>query len=150
MFQMAVKELAPAEDQGFLFGIINTPSNSTLDQVLVSTRAVHDTVIEVPESKFTFQLTNPGSGFWGVGLKPWDKRKRTTAQVLPEVQHRISAIPGVEAFAVLPPALPGGVPSPSSSSSPPPPRSRRSSTSPSNFKKRQRRAGCSGSLRRST
>ena len=108
MFNFAVKELAPAEDQGFLFGIINTPANSTLDQVLVSTKAVHDTVIEIPESKFTFQLTNPGSGFWGVGLKPWDKRKRTTAQVLPEVQRRISAIPGVEAFAVMPPALPGG------------------------------------------
>ncbi|MGZ3445600.1 MAG: efflux RND transporter permease subunit, partial [Myxococcaceae bacterium] len=30
MFQMAVKELAPAEDQGFLFGIVNTPANSTL------------------------------------------------------------------------------------------------------------------------
>jgi multidrug efflux pump len=43
-----------------------------------------------------------------VGLKPWDKRKRTTAQVLPEIQRRISAIPGVEAFAVMPPALPGG------------------------------------------
>jgi multidrug efflux pump len=28
--------------------------------------------------------------------------------VLPEIQHRISAIPGIEAFAVLPPALPGG------------------------------------------
>src|SRR5262249_48641414 len=108
MFSFAVKELAPAEDQGFLFGIINTPANSTLDQVMVSTKAVHDTVIEIPEAKFTFQLTNPGSGFWGVGLKPWDKRKRTTAQVLPEVQHRISQIPGVEAFAVMPPALPGG------------------------------------------
>jgi multidrug efflux pump len=108
MFNFAVKELAPAEDQGFLFGIINTPANSTLDQVLVSTKAVHDTVIEVPESRFTFQITFPGSGFWGVGLKPWDKRKRTTAQVLPEIQQRISAIPGVEAFAVLPPALPGG------------------------------------------
>ena len=108
MFQMAAKELAPAEDQGFLFGIINTPSNSTLDQLLVSTAEVHNTVIEVPESKFTFQLTNPGGGFWGVGLKPWNQRKRTTAQVLPEIQHRISAIPGIEAFAVLPPALPGG------------------------------------------
>jgi multidrug efflux pump len=108
MFNMAVKELAPNEDQGFLFGIINTPANSTLDQVSVSTKAVHDTVIEIPESKFTFQLTNPGGGFWGVGLKPWDQRKRTTAKVLPEIQHRISAIPGIEAFAVLPPALPGG------------------------------------------
>jgi multidrug efflux pump len=108
MFQMAVKELAPNEDQGFLFGIVNTPANSTLDQLSVSTAAVHQTVIEVPESKFTFQVTNPGGGFWGVGLKPWDQRKRTTAQVLPEIQHRISAIPGVESFAVMPPALPGG------------------------------------------
>src|SRR4029453_8343987 len=108
MFNMAVKELAPNEDQGFLFGIINTPANSTLDQVSVSTKAVHDTVIQAPESKFTFQLPNPGGGFWGVGLKPWDQRKRTTAKVLPEIQHRISAIPGIEAFAVLPPALPGG------------------------------------------
>ena len=108
MFQMAKKELAPAEDQGFLFGIINTPSNSTLDQLLVSTAEVHNTVMEIPESKFTFQLTTPSSGFWGVGLKPWSQRKRTTAQVLPEIQHRISAIPGIEAFAVLPPALPGG------------------------------------------
>ena len=108
MFSMAVKELAPAEDQGFLFGIVNTPANATLDQLMVSTHAVHDTVIEVPESKFTFQVTTPATGFWGVGLKPWDKRKRTTAQVLPEIQQRISKIPGVEAFAVLPPALPGG------------------------------------------
>ncbi len=108
MFQMAAKELAPAEDQGFLFGIVNTPANSTLDQLAVSTAEVHKTVIEVPESKFTFQLTNPGGGFWGVGLKPWDQRKRTTAQVLPEIQQRVSMIPGVETFAVLPPALPGG------------------------------------------
>ncbi|MGZ6028387.1 MAG: efflux RND transporter permease subunit [Myxococcaceae bacterium] len=108
MFQMAVKELAPAEDQGFLFGIVNTPANSTLDQLAISTAAVHKAVIEVPESKFTFQVTNPGGGFWGVGLKPWDQRKRTTAQVLPEIQQRVSMIPGVETFAVLPPALPGG------------------------------------------
>ncbi len=108
MFQMAVKELAPAEDQGFLFGIVNTPANSTLDQLAISTAAVHKTVIEVPESKFTFQVTNPGGGFWGVGLKPWDQRKRTTAQVLPDIQQRVSMIPGVETFAVLPPALPGG------------------------------------------
>ncbi|MGZ3446410.1 MAG: efflux RND transporter permease subunit, partial [Myxococcaceae bacterium] len=108
MFQMAVKELAPAEDQGFLFGIVNTPANSTLDQLAISTAAVHKAVIEVPESKFTFQVTNPGGGFWGVGLKPWDQRKRTTAQVLPDIQQRVSMIPGVETFAVLPPALPGG------------------------------------------
>ena len=72
MFQMAVKELAPNEDQGFLFGIINIPRQLDADQVEVSTKAVHDTVIEVPESKFTFQLTNPGGGFgaWAQALGP--------------------------------------------------------------------------------
>ncbi|HVO20242.1 MAG TPA: efflux RND transporter permease subunit, partial [Anaeromyxobacter sp.] len=33
MFAMAPKELAPAEDQGVIFGVVNTPANSTLDQV---------------------------------------------------------------------------------------------------------------------
>src|SRR5436305_4468304 len=36
MFGQSPKELAPAEDQGVVFGIINTPSNSTLDQVMHS------------------------------------------------------------------------------------------------------------------
>ena len=35
-----MKELAPAEDQGVLFGIVNTPANSTLDQLAISTAAV--------------------------------------------------------------------------------------------------------------
>src|SRR5439155_9402065 len=40
MFQLSPKELAPAEDQGVVFGILNTPSNSTLEQVTQSTRAL--------------------------------------------------------------------------------------------------------------
>ena len=63
---------------------------------------------EIPESAFTFQVTQPGNGFWGVGLKPWDERKRTAAQILPEVSARVSAIPGVQTFPIIPPALPGG------------------------------------------
>jgi multidrug efflux pump len=103
-----VRELAPAEDQGVIFGIVNTPANSTLDQLTVSTKEVNRTMMELPEAQFTFQITNPGGGFWGVGLKPWNQRKKTTGQELPEVQRRISMIPGIQTFAVLPPALPGG------------------------------------------
>jgi len=108
MYSFAVKELAPAEDQGVIFGIVNTPANSTLDQLTVSTKEVNRTMMELPEAQFTFQITNPGGGFWGVGLKPWNQRKKTTGQELPEVQRRISMIPGIQTFAVLPPALPGG------------------------------------------
>ncbi|HJZ86362.1 MAG TPA: efflux RND transporter permease subunit [Polyangia bacterium] len=108
MFSFSPKELAPAEDQGVVFGILNTPSNSTLDQVTPSTRAVQKDVAALPESQFTFQITTPVGGFWGVGLKPWDQRERTAFRVLPDVQRRVAAIPGIQTFAVLPPALPGG------------------------------------------
>jgi multidrug efflux pump len=108
MFGQAPKELAPAEDQGVIFGIVNTPANSTLEQVTQSTRAINKTVQEIPETGFTFQITFPTGGFWGDGLKPWDQRKRSASQVLPEVAQRLAVIPGVQTFGILPPALPGG------------------------------------------
>jgi len=108
MYSQSAKELAPTEDQGVIFGILNTPSNSTLDQLTLSTRAVNKDAMSFPESQFTFQITFPNGGFWGVGLKPWDERKRSAFEVLPEVQAKVSAIPGIQSFAVLPPALPGG------------------------------------------
>jgi multidrug efflux pump len=108
MFAQSPKELAPAEDQGVIFGILNTPSNSTLQQVTQSTRAINDAVMKIPETGFTFQITFPNGGFWGAGLKPWDERKRSAAQVLPQVFGSVASIPGVQTFAVLPPALPGG------------------------------------------
>jgi multidrug efflux pump len=108
MFVQSPKELAPAEDQGVIFGVVNTPSNSTLEQVTQSTRAINKELLSIPETNFTFQITFPTGGFWGDGLKPWDERKRSAAQILGEVQGKVMAIPGVQTFPILPPALPGG------------------------------------------
>ena len=108
MFSQSPKELAPAEDQGVVFGVVNTPSNSTLEQVTQSTRAINAALMPIPETQFTFQITNPSGGFWGDGLKPWDERKRSASQVLPEISGKVAAIPGVQTFAIVPPALPGG------------------------------------------
>ncbi|TMA25344.1 MAG: multidrug efflux protein [Deltaproteobacteria bacterium] len=108
MFAQSPKELAPSEDQGVIFGVVNTPSNSTLEQVTQSTRAINAAVMPIPETQFTFQITFPSGGFWGAGLKPWDERKRSAAQVLPEVFGKVASIPGVQTFPILPPALPGG------------------------------------------
>jgi len=108
MFAQSPKELAPAEDQGVIFGVVNTPANSTLDQVSQSTRAVNTAVMSLPEAAFTFQITFPTGGFWGVGLKPWEDRQRSAFRILPEVQAKVSAIPGIQTFPILPPALPGG------------------------------------------
>jgi len=108
LFTMSAKELAPTEDQGIIFSIIDASANSTLDQNSFFADAVNRVYTSMPEYEFTFQATFPNSGFAGLVVKPWDERKRTVFRILPEVQAKLSAIPGVQAFAVTPPALPGG------------------------------------------
>ncbi len=108
MFIMSPKELAPTEDQGVIFGIIDAAANSTLDQNSRYAAAVNEAYVSVPETQFTFQVTMPTSGIAGMVTKPWDERQRTIYQILPEVQGKLATIPGIQAFPVLPPALPGG------------------------------------------
>ncbi|MFO0582547.1 MAG: efflux RND transporter permease subunit [Anaeromyxobacter sp.] len=108
MFMQSPKELAPTEDQGFMFGVVNTPANSTIDQVVPSTQEINRRLFTIPETEFTFQVTFPTNGFWGVGFKPWEERKRTAFQIAPEVQAKVSTVPAVQSFGIMPPALPGG------------------------------------------
>jgi multidrug efflux pump len=108
MFIMSPVELAPAEDQGVIFGIIDASANSTLDQNSLYAAAVNRAYLSVPETNFVFQVTFPTSGFAGMVVKPWDQRKRNIFQILPEVQRKLHAIPGIRVFAVTPSALPGG------------------------------------------
>jgi multidrug efflux pump len=108
LFSMSAKELAPTEDQGVIFGILETPSNGTIDHISRSAAAVNEAFFESPETQYTFQITQPQGGFSGMGLKPWDERDRTVFEIQPEIQQRLHAIPAVRMFPVLPPALPGG------------------------------------------
>ena len=108
MFQQSAKELAPVEDQGVIFGIINTPANATLEQVSQQAKAANDVFLNVPETEFTFQVITPSMGFGGMVIKPWEERERSAYEILPEVQNGLSVIPGIELFALMPPALPGG------------------------------------------
>ncbi len=108
MFKMSASELAPLEDQGVIFGIVEAPANASLEQTTHFTAAVNRAFMSVPETKFTFQLTFPTQGFGGMALRPWGERERTVFQIQPEVQQKLQTIPGVRTFPVLPPALPGG------------------------------------------
>jgi multidrug efflux pump len=108
LFTMSAKELAPTEDEGVVFAILDASANSTLDQNSHFANVVNQVYQSIPETDFTFQVTFPNSGFAGLATKPWDDRKRTIFQITPEVQAKLSAIPGIQAFAVTPPALPGG------------------------------------------
>ena len=108
MFIMSPVELAPSEDQGVIFGIIDAAANATLDQTSHSAAAVNRIFFSIPETDHTFQLTMPSSGFSGMATVPWSERERTIFQILPEVQQKLHAIPGVRVLPVTPPALPGG------------------------------------------
>ncbi len=108
MFVMSPVELAPTEDQGVIFGILDAAANSTLDQNSRYAAAANDIFLSMPETQFTFQVTSPTSGFGGMVLKPWEERDRTVFQILPEVQGKLSRIPGIRMFPVTPSALPGG------------------------------------------
>jgi multidrug efflux pump len=108
MFIMAPKELAPTEDQGIIFGILDAAANASLDQTSRYAAAANEVFLSVPETDFTFQITFPASGFGGMVVKPWEERERSVFQMLPEVQQKLGSIPGIRMFPVTPPALPGG------------------------------------------
>jgi multidrug efflux pump len=102
------RELAPKEDQGVVFGIVQAAPNSTVDQTTRYTEKVNDVFESIPETEHTFQLTTPSGGFSGMATKPWSERKRSTEQILGEVFGKVAAIPGVRVIATTPAPLPGG------------------------------------------
>lgn len=108
MYSMSPVELAPTEDQGVIFGILDASANATLDQTSRYAAAANDVFLSAPETEFTFQITNPSAGFGGMVTKPWEKRQRTVFQILPEIHQKLQNIPGIRMFPVTPPALPGG------------------------------------------
>ena len=110
MFKMAwqSKELAPTEDQGVIFGILETPPDATIEQTSFYADVAGGMFATVPEEAHVFQLTQPDFGFGGMVLKPWSERKRTVFQITPEVQAMVNNIPGIAMHMVTPPPLPTG------------------------------------------
>ena len=107
-FMFTPGELAPKEDQGVILGIVQAAPNSTIEQTSLYMDKVNEAFRSIPETRHTFQLTQPFGGISGMGVKPWSERKRTTEQILPEAFGKLSAIPGVRVIATTPPPLPGG------------------------------------------
>ena len=107
-YMFSQRELAPAEDQGVVFGVIQSAPNATLDQTNLFTQQVYDVYHSFPESASVFQITNPNGGFGGMVTKPWSQRTKTTQQLLVESSGALSKISGVRVIPLTPPPLPGG------------------------------------------
>jgi multidrug efflux pump len=102
------RELAPAEDQGVIFGVVQGAANSTVDQTKLFTQQVYDVYKSFPEAASIFQITSPTAGFGGMVTKPWSERSKTTQQLLMESMAALSKIPGIRVIPLTPPPLPGG------------------------------------------
>jgi len=107
-YMFSQRELAPAEDQGVVFGVIQSSANATLDQTNLFTQQVYDVYHSFPESGSIFQITQPSGGFGGMVTKPWSQRKKTAQQLLVESVPPLSKIPGIRVIPLTPPPLPGG------------------------------------------
>jgi len=107
-YMFSQHELAPAEDQGVVFGVIQSSANSTIDQTNLFTTQVYDVYHSFPESESIFQITSPNGGFGGMVTKPWSQRKKTAQQLLVESVGPLSKIPGIRVIPLTPPPLPGG------------------------------------------
>ena len=107
-FKSSAKELAPKEDQGIIFGIVQASPNSTVDQTNLFATRVTEVLKSFPETDHTFQITQPTSGFSGLVTKPWSQRKRTTLGMEHEVSAKAATVPGIKLLTIAPEPLPGG------------------------------------------
>jgi multidrug efflux pump len=107
-FMFSQRELAPAEDQGVVFSVIQAAPNATVDQTTLFTQQIYNVYRSFPETASTFQLTFGTGGFGGMVTKPWSERTKTAQQLLMEVMGPLSNVPGVRAIPLTPPPLPGG------------------------------------------
>jgi multidrug efflux pump len=106
MYMFSPKELAPNEDQGVVFSVLDVPPNASLEQIVPYTEQIEAAYEETPEFHHSFQITFPTGGFGGIVVDPWNERERNIFQIQPEIAGKLSKLAGVKAPAILPGALP--------------------------------------------
>src|SRR5258708_19595859 len=100
------RELAPAEDQGVVFGVVQASANSTLDQTKLFMSEVYDVYHSIPESESIFQITDPNGGFWCMVTKSWSHRKKNPHPLLLVATRSFSHNPGLTRITPPPPPPP--------------------------------------------
>jgi multidrug efflux pump len=111
LYQHSSKELAPEEDQGIVFAVVKAPKYANIDYTDFYGEKLDKAFASFPETDLRFVIngTNgPSNGIAGMLLKPWDERVRSSINLKPLVQGKLSKIEGVNAFAFNLPPLPGG------------------------------------------
>ncbi len=107
LYMFSSKELAPVEDEGFVFLIVNSAPDASLAYTAGHMDKVYQAGAALPEFQAMFEIVFPSNGFGGYLFKNWHDRKRSAQEILPEVFGKLSQVRELQIFPVLPPALPG-------------------------------------------
>jgi multidrug efflux pump len=111
MFFNTTTELAPEEDQGALFAILNAPRYATHDYMQLYTDEISDLTSDIEEVTTEFSVAGfggqPNSGFYIWVFEDWADRERSQAELQQDIQGRLGEVAGVEGFVFAPPTLPG-------------------------------------------
>ena len=103
-------ELAPPEDKGTILISVKGPQSANLDYTSAYMHEVTEVMHKLPETTMTFGIVGSegiSNAFGGAIFSPWNERKRSAQEVLPELQAGFDRIEGQTVFAVMLPALPG-------------------------------------------
>ncbi|QYK43308.1 MAG: efflux RND transporter permease subunit [Paracoccaceae bacterium] len=111
MFLNTSSELAPEEDSGALFAILNGPRYATLDYTAAFTDEIARRTADIEEVQTSFSVAGMGgagnTGFYIWALKDWSERERSQAVIQQQIQATLDGAPGVQGYAFAPPSLPG-------------------------------------------
>ncbi|HZD54566.1 MAG TPA: efflux RND transporter permease subunit [Woeseiaceae bacterium] len=115
LYTGAQQELAPTEDQGFVFVSATGPQNATHRYMERYAREIDSAMRSIPEMEAYFMINGMGTVnnlMAGLILQPWDQRERSQMAIQPILQQKLANIAGLEATAINFPSLPGssGVP----------------------------------------
>ena len=104
-------ELAPEEDQGAVFSLINAPRYATAAYTDLYATQIRELTKDIPELRANFQIvgfggaTNSAIALWA--FKDWADRARPQKELQTDIQGRLAKVAGVQAFVFSPPSLPG-------------------------------------------
>ncbi len=116
LFTGAQRELAPQEDQGYVFVQTKAPQYANVDYTARYAHEVEQLFRGLPEyvsSWFDNGTDGLNNGFGGVILTEWDERERGADAIQAELNAKGAGITGVYAASFQAPALPassGGLP----------------------------------------
>jgi multidrug efflux pump len=111
LFVKTSSELAPEEDSGALFAIVNAPAYATSGYTRTYVDQMRELTKDLPELDTDFSIVAIGGetkqAFMIWVLKDWSERTRSQQEIQQDLQARLSKVAGVQSFVFAPSSLPG-------------------------------------------